>query len=476
MRSHLPTRIPSRLLAAAGVGVTALALMAQYGGVDPWWEAGSGRALPMFAQFQDATGDLTVLNMDGPIATRDHPFFESVGSNGRACITCHQPSSAMGLAVERIRQQYEDSRGKDPVFAAIDGANCPTLPQSARSSHSLLLDRGLFRIYLPLPAHADFKVEVVRDPTGCNTDSVYGLASAHPVLSVFRRPRVVANLKWVLASDSGFALNAPRSAGLAAALAADGRDGSLAQQAAEAMHAHEQTGRDLTAEELQQILDFESQIFVAQTSDRRGGDLTEVGGPLGAWTLGFNKLPKQPATRPVFMEAGYWRSPVTAARPAARTEEAEFRASVARGNALFTSRSFSTAGVAGFPAATGTCAACHNAPGAGSNLAQQAMDVGTTVYASPDRAPTDLPLFKITCGTGRVLYTSDPGRALVTGRCADVGAIVMQQFRGLSARAPYFSNGSAETLRDVVDFYDRRFHIALTEPEKQDLVNFLSVL
>ena len=39
----------------------------------------------------------------------------------------------------------------------------------------------------------------------------------------------------------------------------------------------------------------------------------------------------------------------------------------------------------------------------------------------------------------------------------------MQQFRGLAARAPYFSNGSAATLRDLVDFYDRRFNIGFTE-------------
>ncbi len=52
----------------------------------------------------------------------------------------------------------------------------------------------------------------------------------------------------------------------------------------------------------------------------------------------------------------------------------------------------------------------------------------------------------------------------------------MGQFRGLAARAPYFSNGSAATLRELVDFYDRRFDMKLSETEKQDLVNFLSVL
>ena len=52
----------------------------------------------------------------------------------------------------------------------------------------------------------------------------------------------------------------------------------------------------------------------------------------------------------------------------------------------------------------------------------------------------------------------------------------MQQFRGLTARAPYFANGSAGDLTELVDFYDRRFRIGLTEKEKQDLVNFLSIL
>ncbi len=52
----------------------------------------------------------------------------------------------------------------------------------------------------------------------------------------------------------------------------------------------------------------------------------------------------------------------------------------------------------------------------------------------------------------------------------------MQQFRGLIARAPYFANGSAAELTDLVNFYDRRFRIGLTEREKQDLVNFLRIL
>ena len=474
-------KIPTRkLLAVSGLAIAAIALMAQYGGgVDAWWEVGSGRAMPMFAQFPDPTGELVLVNMEAPVATRDNAFFESMGVNGRACVTCHQPSSGMGLSAERIRQQYKDSYGKDPVFAAIDGSDCPTLPQQEKSSHSLLLDKGLFRIYLPLPAHADFKVEVVHDPTGCNTDPAYGLASAHPTISVFRRPRVVGNLRYVT-RDSTFTLD-PR---VGASIAADGRNRSLAQQAADAVHAHEQAGRDLTHAELQQILDFESQVFVAQGSDNVGGDLTEPGGPLGAWALGFNKqLPRPDA--PVFLQAAYWKSSTHSYQGAAAQNQ--FRESVARGNAIFTSRTFGISGVANLPpdsAGRGTCSTCHSAPGSGSNLAQQPMDIGTTIVAGPAFAPAGLPLFKVTCSAGtsphpfagRVIYTTDPGRALTTGKCADAGSIVAQQLRALSARAPYFANGSAATLRDVVNYYDLRFNIHYTEAEKQDLINFLSVL
>jgi hypothetical protein len=50
------------------------------------------------------------------------------------------------------------------------------------------------------------------------------------------------------------------------------------------------------------------------------------------------------------------------------------------------------------------------------------------------------------------------------------------QLRALAPRAPFFSDGSAATLLDVVNFYDKRFSINLSAAEKKDLVNFLSSL
>lgn len=74
------------------------------------------------------------------------------------------------------------------------------------------------------------------------------------------------------------------------------------------------------------------------------------------------------------------------------------------------------------------------------------------------------------------MQTTDPGRALITGKWADIGKVKGPVLRGLAARAPYFHNGSAQSLAEVVDFYNVRFAIGFTAREKQDLVNFLGTL
>ena len=94
-----------------------------------------------------------------------------------------------------------------------------------------------------------------------------------------------------------------------------------------------------------------------------------------------------------------------------------------------------------------------------------------------------LPVFKVTCKAGAptgfhgtVIMTNDPGKAIISGKCADTGKFTVPQLRALAPRAPFFSDGSAATLLDVVNFYDKRFSINLSAAEKKDLVNFLSSL
>ena len=80
------------------------------------------------------------------------------------------------------------------------------------------------------------------------------------------------------------------------------------------------------------------------------------------------------------------------------------------------------------------------------------------------------------------------GHAGAAGHAAEIGAdpayalrSATKQFRttplrGLWHRAPYFHDGRALTLLDVVDHYDGFLGLGLTGQEKLDLVEFLKSL
>jgi hypothetical protein len=347
----------------------------------------------------------------------------------------------------------------------------------------------------------EFTIEVVRDPTGVNRDPVYGLASATPTVSVFRRPRVVANLKYVTSPDGlfnvklGVLMEKDPDTGLPSSMniMADARAASLSVQAQGAYHDHQGGKGPLPRAQLERILAFENQIYVAQIWDAHGGSLIEPGGPaaLGPVNVSQHSVHVLNGVKtPAFHFFDMWLARSTTSDP-----QAEFRASVARGNDIFLNRRFWVKDVTHINSiglanpAKRTCAVCHNAQTSGMDLAPGWVDLGTTNFPTWTESPVwsespELPVFKLTCRPdapphpflGREIYTSDPGRSLVTGHCADIGAITMGQFRGLAARAPYFANGSAKDLRELVDYYDRRFDMRLSGQEKQDLINFLGVL
>ena len=53
---------------------------------------------------------------------------------------------------------------------------------------------------------------------------------------------------------------------------------------------------------------------------------------------------------------------------------------------------------------------------------------------------------------------------MITGKWADMSKFKGPILRGLAGRAPYFHNGIAATLTDVIKFYDTQFHIGLDAP------------
>ena len=88
-----------------------------------------------------------------------------------------------------------------------------------------------------------------------------------------------------------------------------------------------------------------------------------------------------------------------------------------------------------------------------------------------------LPVFTLVNKTTSVtVKTTDPGRALITGKWADIGKFKGPILRGLASRAPYFHNGAARSIEDVVEFYEKRFNIGFTPKEKSDLIAFLNSL
>lgn len=468
-----------------------------------WWSPGEGRMFPRSLDYENEHGELRTLVTDGPLDTKGHAFFEPFGPEGRACVTCHQPADSMSLSVESARDRWRETNGADPLFAAFDGSNCPDLPQQERASHSLLLDHGLIRIERPWPPkdfpggaqEPDFTIEVVRDPYGCNAPKRFDARKQKGAISVYRRPRPVANLKYLIAVGFPFdpkqglplPLDPETGERLSGNLMADGRAITLKAQMAEASATHLQMLEAMSAEDLDEILDFEMRIYAAQQASAAGGDLAAAGALGGPKTLEESTpglLGGQ--ARPVWGEFQSWEK----ATPDEELDEKalEFRRSVARGARIFREKTFLISDSAGINSPIGfgnpvrnSCVFCHNMSAMGNDVAPGQVDLGTVNAPYADPAP-HLPLFRVTCTgephphLGREILTYDPGFALTTGRCADVGKITLQSMRGLAARPPYFSNGSAADLREIIEFYERRYNIGYTEQEKQDLVNLMSAL
>jgi cytochrome c peroxidase len=79
---------------------------------------GIARVVPNLMPFRDLTGAVATFNTAGKIR-EDNPFFQSLGTNGRTCATCHQPNQAFSLSAAGVRQLYQRSHGTDPPFCCV---------------------------------------------------------------------------------------------------------------------------------------------------------------------------------------------------------------------------------------------------------------------------------------------------------------------------------------------------------------------
>ena len=263
----------------------------------------------------------------------------------------------------------------------------------------------------------------------------------------------------------------------------------LAHQAIDATTGHAQ-GSIPTAAQVQDIVNFEMALTTAQGYDYFAGALNAAGasgGPVAIASqpfyigindpLGNNPLGTtfNPAIFNLFTAWSQQHSGFAGI-------EGLRRASIARGEALFNSTPINITGVAGLndtlgvSAIPGTCGTCHSTPTSAITPFRLPINIGVGDLNSPLDV-SYLPVFTLTNNdTLEVKTTTDPGRALITGLWADIGKVKGPVLRGLAGRAPYFHNGSALTLNDVVTFYNQRFNLGLTHQNQQDLVAFLSSL
>jgi cytochrome c peroxidase len=438
---------------------------------------GGSQFVSRFQEFGDPDGRFANLNLGGPTDTDKNAFFEDIGTNGRRCVTCHQASDAWTVTPPHIQDRFNATNGTDPIFRPTDGSGCPTQDVSTlearRNAYSLLLDKGLIRIEVQVPANAEFTV--------LNNDNPYGCTSTSAI-SAYRRPLPTTNVPYLstIMWDGRETLKNP-----------DGTfqpiTNDLKKQATDATIIHAQ-GPALTTEQTQQILDFETQIFTAQTHDRHAGDLDDDGAKGGPeplskqeFFIGINDPLGQNPTGTVFTSKIFnlykrWNH----IEDRRYDEHTEARRSIARGEHLFNTLQIPITGVGGLndalnqPVINGFCGTCHDSPNVGDHSVPAPLNIG---IADASRRTPDLPLITVICNaTGVETQITDIGRAMVTGKCADIGKFKGPILRGLAARAPYFHNGSAASLDDVLDFYNTRFNLNLSQSDKEDLVAFLKTL
>jgi hypothetical protein len=103
-------------------------------------QGGIPRVLPGLEIDKAPGGEVATFRLgNAPTITKGNPFFEAFpGSNGRSCVTCHQPPSGWSISLKNIKARFKNTKGKDPLFEPVDGANCPSAVPMADTSGSLI--------------------------------------------------------------------------------------------------------------------------------------------------------------------------------------------------------------------------------------------------------------------------------------------------------------------------------------------------
>ena len=451
-------------------------------------------ALPNLVPTANDSGFAATFSKTGVI-DRTGPFFQTLGVNGRSCSSCHIQGEGWTITPRGVQARFDKTDGNDPIFRLVDGSNSPKADASTvearRVAYSMLLNKALIRVGIGIPDTAEFELVAVDDP--------YGFASAKE-LSLFRRPLPTANLEFLSAVmwDGRETILDPAGADcvLGTTNCFATLHFTLGNQSNSATVGHAEAPLPISDVQRKAIVDFQTDLFTAQIFDRDVGYLTSQNARGGVVALssetfyfGINdtlvgdyrtQVPFTPMA--MTMYEAWMSAPPDASISNAQLQDrvTAARKAVARGQTLFNSRPIQIRDVKGLndalaiPTIPGTCTTCHNAPNVGDHSVPLPLDIG---IADASRRTPDMPLYTLRHKvSGATVQTTDPGRALISGKWNDIGRFKGPILRGLATRAPYFHNGSAKDLHAAVDFYDTRFGMGLTADEKNDLVAFLRTL
>jgi hypothetical protein len=361
-------------------------------------------------------------------------YFQAQGTNGRSCSTCHIAQEAWSVNPIAIKLFFALTGGTHPIFNPLDANNPDTADLSTVEgrwdAYSMLLTRGVFRRGGAPRAGAEWELIAVDDPHGfANLNRIVQCRRVMPTINFHLGS---ATVNW----DGGNSIGTDQLAGLTNQAT---RNVTGAQQ-----------GPPALPEVIDNIVDFETSLSTAQIFSFSAGRLNAGGARGGPEAL--SQMTKMSGRFDLF--DAWMNSPISSRRK------------IARGQELFNN-----------PNPGGRrCGACHSAANNGTSFNNTLFDV-QTASAEVRADNPDLPLYTFrNRATGEERQLSDTGQGNVSGRWADLGKFKTPTLRALSARAPYFHNGIAMTLEDVVRHYERFLGFIFTDQERDDLVAFLKAL
>lgn len=428
--SRLGRRRRARHAAVAFVAVAVVSAMAGMVRVRAGEQADGIRFLPNHFPHLNPSG-LSGTFSSADVIDLPGDYFQAQGANGRSCATCHVPQDAWSINPGTIRLLFARTGGTHPIFNVLD-ANNPerdlSTVQARWAGYSMLLSRGVFRRGGAPRAEREWDIIAVDDPHGfANVNRLVQWRRAMPTINFHLGS---ATVNW----DGSNSIGVDQRAG-------------LINQATRNVTGGQQ-GPPAPPEVITDIVDFESALSTAQNVSFAAGFLNAGGARGGAEALSQMTLAE--GRFDLFDAWANSRNPA--------------RAQIARGQEVFNSPN----------AAGGSCSGCHNSVNNGTNVANLLFDIGTASAAV--RTP-ELPLYTIrNRTTGEERQLTDTGRGNITGLWRDLGRFKTPTIRALAARAPYFHNGTAATIEDIVRHYEAHLGFVFTDQERNDLVAFLRAL